>query len=494
MFVSTPPQISADAAQTGFIGPSAPANTGSDVGFAAWLNGNAQAGSDAVAALAQIQETAGPALPSHLPSFFAALTLDENGQPVQSGHTADGASNTSLTIGFQRAGGAPADMFLQASILKQAGAQGDVQAALEGGQKPGSVTAQSNAIAPLPKTDLLSGQISAPASQQADADTAEAALNRFSMPTVMKQSADVLQRGVASNAADALGHRAGSDTLGQSQTQLPGALQSSGSGFQSALSQSGLQEGGQKPGQNATGRHNPAINSADIAVQMARNKADGQNQFTIRLTPESMGTITVRLNIANNANLTAQLQVEKPETLALLQKDMAGLEKALKAQGFTTGDGDLTIALKAASSGIRGAEAAMNSGTEQRFGQGQNHNQGQAQTQTQAQTQAQTQTQGQNSSPGSAAQTTPAQHSPAGAVDRPAPGMMLSSGDMGFQQSHHEHGAQGQDGLEQDSHGQAVADSEDADPALMEQADLIANAYHGRNLLIGMSTQLDLSV
>jgi len=32
---------------------------------------------------------------------------------------------------------------------------------------------------------------------------------------------------------------------------------------------------------------------------MARNKADGTNQFTIRLTPESLGTSPLKLNIAN---------------------------------------------------------------------------------------------------------------------------------------------------------------------------------------------------
>lgn len=492
MFVSMPPQISADAAQTGFIGPSAPANTGSDGGFAAWLNGNAQASSDAIAAMAQIQGEAGTALSSQLPPVFAAPSSGQNGQPGQSGQTTGGALETSGAIGFQRAGGSPADMLLQASILKQAGAQGELQAGLEGGQKPGSTSgstaAQSGAAAPLIKAGLLPAQNSATASQSSDADTADMALNRFGLPAVVKQATDALQKGAANNAADALGNRAGSETLSQSQTQLPTALQSTDSGFRSALSQTGLPEGGQKlgqnqgqgQGQNSAGRLNPSINSADIAVQMARNKADGKNQFTIRLTPESMGTITVKLNITNNSNLTAQLQVEKPETLALLQKDMAGLEKVLKAQGFTTSDGDLTIALKAASSAVRGAEAAMNSGTEQRFGQGQNQNQAQ--------------TQAQNPLPGSAAQSTPAQQSPTGAMDRPAPGMLLSSGDMGFQQSHQEHGAQGQDGFEQNPHGQAPADPDDLDPALMEQADLIANAYHGQNLLIGMSTQLDLSV
>lgn len=354
---------------------------------------------------------------------------------------------------------------------------------------------QSGAAHTGEAASLLSGSKPGTAiSTQSDAEAAETALNRLGMSASAKEAMQPLVRNAASFSSPAVdafgtGTRASSEALLQGQTQLLTLPQSTDSGFRSAMAQTGVsQSTGQ--GQDSAGKSNPAINSAEIAVQMASNKAEGKNQFTIRLTPESMGTITVKLNITNNTNLTAQLQVEKPETLALLQKDLAGLEKALKAQGFTTSDGDLTIALKPSSLGVRGGEAAMNSGADQRFGQGQNmgQNQSQAQAQNAAQNQAGTHNQG------AAAQSTPSHPTPTGALDRPAPGMLLSSGDMGFQQSHQERGAQGHEGFEQNSNGHAQTEPDDLEPGHLEHADLIASAYHGHNLLIGMSTQLDLSV
>ncbi|MEH6728681.1 MAG: flagellar hook-length control protein FliK, partial [Hyphomicrobiales bacterium] len=433
---------------------------------------------------------------------FSPLAPETSGQPKPA------TPHVSGTTGFQRGAGTPAEMLLQASILSQSGGQVEAQTGQAdgktgtqtSGQTAGQLAAgQSGAAHTGEAASLLSAQKPGTATQaQSDAEAAKTALNRLGVPASAKAVAEPLASTAASTSSPAVdpfgtGSRASSEALLQGQTQQATVPQSTDNGFRSALSQTGVSQG---PGQSqdGAGKPNPTVNSADIAVQMARNKADGKNQFTIRLTPESMGTITVKLNITNNTNLTAQLQVEKPETLALLQKDLAGLEKALKAQGFTTSDGDLTIALKPSSLGVRGGEAAMNSGSDQRFGQGQNMGQNMSQNQTQAQAQNTAQNQAGTQSQGSAAQPTPSHPSPTGAMDRPAPGMLLSSGDMGFQQSHQERGAQGHDGFEQNPNGHAQSDPDDLEPAHLEHADLIASAYHGRNLLIGMSTQLDLSV
>lgn len=490
MFVSTPPQISADAAQTGFIGPSAPATAGSDGGFAAWLPGNLPPTGEMPTGATPLQGAAGaggtvPPLP--FSPFGLEIAQGTLGQLIQ------GTAETSGATGFQKSAGTPADLLVQTALLNQAGPQGEAQA----NQTAKPLTGQHSLVHSGAELSLMSGQKSGTAapSTQSDADTTETMLNRFGMPAMAKEVTDPLTKRAASASAGAetfaSTHRASSDTLSQGQTQLAALPQSTDNGFRSQLSQGGIS---QSQGQDGAGKPNPTINSADIAVQMARNKADGNNQFTIRLTPESMGTITVKLNITNNTNLTAQLQVEKPETLALLQKDLAGLEKALKAQGFSTGDGDLTVSLKASSVAVRGGEAAMNSGTDQRFGQGQNMGQNQSQTQNPTQNQTQGQTAAQNQASNSAAQQTPSQPPPSGGMDRPAPGMLLSSGDMGFQQSHHERGAQGHEGFDHHSNGHDQPEPDDLDAAQLEHADLIANAYHGQSLLIGMSTQLDLSV
>lgn len=484
MFVSTLPQISADAAQTGSNGPSAPAEAGSGGGFAAWLPGGAQPGGETPTGAAPLQGADGTIPPPQFSPFGPEVAAGALGQPNQA------AAEASGTTGFQKGAGTAADMLLQTTILTK----GDGQT----NQSANQLAGQQGAAQPGAEPGLVSTQKpgTTAATPQSDADTTETVLNRLGVPAMAKEVTDPLAKRAAafsSTAADTFGsaQRVSSDGLPQSQTQTATLPQSTDSGFRSQLSQGGLSQAqSQTQGQDGTSRPSPTINSPDIAVQMARNKAVGNNQFTIRLTPESMGTITVKLNIANNANLTAQLTVEKPETLALLQKDMAGLEKALKAQGFTTGDGDLTIALKSSGIGVRGGEAAMNSGADQRFSQGQNMGQNMGQNQSQAQSQTNTQ----NQAPGSAAQQAPSSPPPSGGMDRPAPGMLLSSGDMGFQQSHQEQGAHGHEGFEQNANGHGQPEPDDQDAALLEHAELIANAYHGNSLLIGMSTQLDLSV
>ncbi|WP_306260863.1 flagellar hook-length control protein FliK [Pararhizobium sp. IMCC21322] len=483
MFVSTPPQISADAAQTGSNGPSAPADAGSGGGFAAWLPGSAQPGGETPTGAAPLQGADGTIPPPQFSPFGLEVAAGALGQSNQA--TAEAA----VTTGFQKGAGTAADMLLQTAFLTKGDGQANQSANPLAGQQG---LAQSGAELGL-MASSKSGTTAA--TTQTDADTAETVLNRLGVPAMPKEMTDPLAKRAAafsSTAAEPFGsaQRVSSDGLPQSQTQLATLPQSTDSGFRPQLSQGGLtQSQTQGQGQDGTGRPNPTINSPDIAVQMARNKAAGNNQFTIRLTPESMGTITVKLNIANNANLTAQLTVEKPETLALLQKDMAGLEKALKAQGFTTGDGDLTIALKSSAIGVRGGEAAMNSGADQRF----SHNQNTGQNMGQNQSQAQGQTNAQNQGSSTAAQQAPSSPAPTGGMDRPAPGM-LSSGDMGFQQSHHEQGTHGHEGFEQNPNGQGQPEPDEQDMALLEHAELIANAYHGNSLLIGMSTQLDLSV
>lgn len=478
MFVSTPPQLSADAAQTGSNGPSAPAEAGTGGGFAAWLPGGVQPGGETPTGAAALKGAEGTTPPPQFSPFGLEMAAGMLGQPNQAN------TEVSASTGFQKGAGTQANMLLHTA----AQTLGDVQA----NQSANPLAGQQGSAQQGVELNLLSGSKSgtaAAATTQSDAETAETVLNRLGVPAMAKELTDPLAKRSAafsSTSAEPFGNaqRVSSDGLPQSQTQLATLPQSTDSGFRSQLSQGGLTQS-QAQGQDGTGRPNPTINTPDIAVQMARNKADGNNQFTIRLTPESMGTITVKLNIANNANLTAQLMVEKPETLALLQKDMAGLEKALKAQGFSTGDGDLTIALKTSSLGVRGGEAAMNSGADQRFG----HNQNTGQNQSQAQGQTNAQNQGSST----AAQQAPSHPTPTGGMDRPAPGM-LSSGDMGFQQSHHEQGAHGHEGFEQNSNGQGQPEPDEQDLGLLEHADLIANAYHGNSLLIGMSTQLDLSV
>lgn len=237
------------------------------------------------------------------------------------------------------------------------------------------------------------------------------------------------------------------------------------------------------------GTPNATINTADIAVQVARQKADGNNQFTIRLSPESMGTVTIRLNVGDNAKLTAQMQVEKPETLALLQKDLAGLEKALKAQGFNTSTSDISIALKSATTAMRMGDVMGENVGDQRQGQGQNSTQNQQAAQT-------NQTSTNSASQSTAAQNAGNQNAQSGGVDRGVTTNNLPSSDMGgFQQSSQGRGEQSQMASDQEFQGHPDdTEIDEQDTSTQDMMENIANAYRASSILVGMSSQVDLSI
>ncbi|HHG90180.1 MAG TPA: flagellar hook-length control protein FliK, partial [Devosia sp.] len=88
------------------------------------------------------------------------------------------------------------------------------------------------------------------------------------------------------------------------------------------------------------------INMPNMAVEIARNFAAGNNRFQIRMDPPELGRIDVRLNIDENGTLRARLAVERPETLDLLQRDARALERALADIGFEGTRTNLEFSLK----------------------------------------------------------------------------------------------------------------------------------------------------
>ncbi len=88
----------------------------------------------------------------------------------------------------------------------------------------------------------------------------------------------------------------------------------------------------------------PASQQLNIQIQKGvENKVNG---LTVELHPAELGKLDVKLNIDDNGVLKASIMVEKPETLALLQKDNADLMKALQEAGIQTDEGSLDFNLK----------------------------------------------------------------------------------------------------------------------------------------------------
>jgi flagellar hook-length control protein FliK len=83
-----------------------------------------------------------------------------------------------------------------------------------------------------------------------------------------------------------------------------------------------------------------------VAVNIQRAVAAGQDRIRISLHPAELGKIDVKLDIGNDGAVKAVITIERPETFELLQRDARGLEKALQEAGLKTDSGSLSFNLK----------------------------------------------------------------------------------------------------------------------------------------------------
>jgi len=87
-----------------------------------------------------------------------------------------------------------------------------------------------------------------------------------------------------------------------------------------------------------------AINT--VAVQIAKQANLGVNRFQIRMDPPELGRIEVKLEFGRDGRMTANLIVERAETLDLLIRDARALERALAGSGLNTDKDSLSFSLK----------------------------------------------------------------------------------------------------------------------------------------------------
>lgn len=71
-----------------------------------------------------------------------------------------------------------------------------------------------------------------------------------------------------------------------------------------------------------------------LAAQITRRFANGNRVFDIRLDPAELGRVDVRLELTGDQRVQAILSVERPETLAELQRSARDLERALNEAGL----------------------------------------------------------------------------------------------------------------------------------------------------------------
>lgn len=89
----------------------------------------------------------------------------------------------------------------------------------------------------------------------------------------------------------------------------------------------------------------PPTTMTMLPIEIGLRAMDGLQRFEIRLDPDELGRIDVRLDIAGDGGIKAHLTVDRVETLALLQRDARTLERAFEQAGLDTGNGGLQFSL-----------------------------------------------------------------------------------------------------------------------------------------------------
>ncbi|BAE49310.1 flagellar hook-length control protein FliK [Paramagnetospirillum magneticum] len=83
-----------------------------------------------------------------------------------------------------------------------------------------------------------------------------------------------------------------------------------------------------------------------VTVQIDKQVKDGADTIKIQLKPYELGKIEIKLEVSADGHVSATVTADKPETLAMLQKDAKGLEKALEDAGLKPDSAATTFSLK----------------------------------------------------------------------------------------------------------------------------------------------------
>lgn len=92
-----------------------------------------------------------------------------------------------------------------------------------------------------------------------------------------------------------------------------------------------------------------------IRVQIGKSLAGGMDSIHVRLHPESMGQVDIKLEL-KGGQVTAAVTADKPETLQLLKNDAASLQQALKDAGLDADSSSLSFHLRGEQQDARTAQ------------------------------------------------------------------------------------------------------------------------------------------
>jgi flagellar hook-length control protein FliK len=83
-----------------------------------------------------------------------------------------------------------------------------------------------------------------------------------------------------------------------------------------------------------------------VAIEIGLRAIRGAKEFAIRLDPEELGRVDIKLEISEAGEVQARLVVDRVETLQLLQRDAKTLERAFDQAGLKTNPDGLQFSLR----------------------------------------------------------------------------------------------------------------------------------------------------
>lgn len=120
------------------------------------------------------------------------------------------------------------------------------------------------------------------------------------------------------------------------------AGQASGGSFADQLSRAGQGTAAEQTRSDPQTRK--VVEQLRVTISKAANR--GLDRVSIQLHPEKLGRVDVRLDFGTDGRVSAQVTVERPETLEMLQRDGRGLERALQDAGLKTDPGGVSFSLR----------------------------------------------------------------------------------------------------------------------------------------------------
>jgi hypothetical protein len=82
-----------------------------------------------------------------------------------------------------------------------------------------------------------------------------------------------------------------------------------------------------------------------LPIEIGMRALEGSQSFSIRLHPEELGRVDVKLHISDDGSVKAQIVVDRVDTLAMLQRDAKTLERSFEQAGLRTSDTGLQFSL-----------------------------------------------------------------------------------------------------------------------------------------------------